>query len=209
MSSSCPSKNSCNFRSVSIENSGSLEIILGPMFSGKTSYLLRELNIYSVLGLKVLYINSSFDTRSTLAFSTHNPTIKSIGNIDSVYGSNLQQFVSLFSKYDVIGIDEAQFFPDIKGVVLDLVEKENKRVLVAGLVSNFRREIFGEIIYLITYCDSIIKLSSFCKVCSENRVIRQAHFTCKTITDTDIIDVGSGDKYLPLCRPCYLSLSSN
>ncbi|GAG63614.1 unnamed protein product [marine sediment metagenome] len=106
-----------------------LEIIIGPMFSGKSTELLRRLNIYATMKLNVLYVNSSFDDRATTMWSTHNPTMKSIGNIAATKVQNLSELneeitcvrgeeslKAHLSSFDVIGIDEAQFF----SVLLDL-----------------------------------------------------------------------------------------
>lgn len=189
---------------------GGLEVIIGNMFSGKTSYLLRELNIYSILGLKVLYVNNNLDTRSSKDFSTHNPIISSKGNIDSIsLGSVNSKTQKIILEYDVIGIDEAQFFLDLTKSVLELVEKYKKRVLVAGLCADFKREKFGEILNLVPYCDSLIKLSSFCIECSKNNIIREAQFSYLKPEKNEpsfsaTVVIGGNDKYTPLCRECYL-----
>jgi len=189
---------------------GGLELIIGPMYSGKTSCLLRELNIYAILGLKVLYVNSNFDTRSTKDFSTHNPIITSKGNIDCIItGSLSEHYKTTFLNYDVIGIDEAQFFLDLCFSVLELVEKHRKRVLVAGLCADFKREKFGEVLNLVPYCDTLIKLTSFCIECSKNNIIREAPFSYLKPSFNipyllQNVIIGSEDKYTALCRECYL-----
>ena len=61
----------------------SIDLIIGPMYAGKTTELLRMLNLFVEFGLNTLYINSNVDTRSSMNFSTHNPTIKSVGKVDS------------------------------------------------------------------------------------------------------------------------------
>ena len=70
---------------------GFLDIIIGPMFSGKTNYLLKEITVFSIMGAKVLYINHSLDNRSDSIFSTHNPLIndKEIKVFDSIKTNNL------------------------------------------------------------------------------------------------------------------------
>ena len=187
---------------------GFLDIIIGPMFSGKTNYLLKEITVFSIMGAKVLYINHSLDNRSDSIFSTHNPLIndKEIKVFDSIKTNNLSEVYDLCSNFMVIAIDEAQFFTGLKDFALDLVEKKGKRVIVAGLSGDFNRQTFGEIFSLISYCDRITKLSSFCKVCAADKKIKEAHFSHKksSLEDKDnIISIGGKDEYIPLCKTCY------
>ena len=71
----------------------SLNLIIGPMFSGKTTELIRQLNKFSSIGQKCIYINSSLDIRETTNFSSHNPSLKKIGdNIDSVKINNMNNY---------------------------------------------------------------------------------------------------------------------
>ena len=93
-------------------NNPTIDIIIGPMFAGKSTELIRRLNICAELGLKTLYVNSKLDGRSDKVFSTHNPTIGKIGKIDSKKVLDLLDID--FEQYDVIGIDEAQLFSEHK-----------------------------------------------------------------------------------------------
>lgn len=189
---------------------GFLDIIVGPMYSGKTNKLMSELNVYATMGASVLYINNSLDNRSQEDFSTHNPMVTSLGIIDGCKTENLYDIYSKCKNYLIIGIDEAQFFPDLKNFVLDLVEKEGKRVIVAGLNGDFKRESFGQILSLVSYCDRFTKLSSFCKICADHKKIKEAHFShlLKNIDNIkdDNICIGGKSEYIPLCRECYLKL---
>ena len=138
---------------ISIQSScGYIDLILGPMFSGKTSYLLRELLIFSKMGSNVLYINHSLDNRSEESFSTHNPMIEKdriISSLDMTKTDNLEKVYEMSKGYDIIGIDEAQFFKGLRSYVIDMSEKYGKRVIVASLSGNFKRELFGETVELI------------------------------------------------------------
>jgi thymidine kinase len=193
---------------ISIDNNnncGYLDIIIGPMYSGKTNYLLREMNIFSVMGSNVIYINHILDTRSDI-FSTHNSMIsKDIKDIKTVKTEKLHDLYDICKDFLVIAIDEAQFFNDLTDFVLNMVEKEGKRVIVAGLNGDFRRKVFGQILDLIPYSDKVTKLSAFCKLCSENKKIKEAHFSYKFEKDENSISIGGSEKYIPLCRECYIS----
>lgn len=191
---------------------GFLDIIVGPMYSGKTNKLMSELNVYSTMGASVLYINSSLDNRSDNDFSTHNPMLTTLGCVDGCKTETLYEMYSKCKNYLIIGIDEAQFFPDLKDFVLDLVEKEGKRVIVAGLSGNFKRESFGQIFDLVSYCDRFTKLSSFCQECASLKKIKEAHFSYRLMDkekNKENIHIGSKKEYIPLCRECYLNYEYN
>jgi thymidine kinase len=113
-----------------------IDIVFGPMFSGKTTETLRRLSIYHEMDLKVLYINSILDVRNKESFSTHNQTIQKIP-FDSLKTQDLKE-VNV-DKYDVVAVDEAQFFPNLKEIVLDWVECKNKIVVISGLNGDFKR----------------------------------------------------------------------
>jgi len=185
----------------SLSTRPSIDIIIGPMYSGKSSELIRRLNIYSDMGMKVIFINSSLDNRDTTRlFSTHNKTIGEV-EIPVIKLSRLSNFIH--TEYDVIGIDEAQFFNDLKDSVLNMVENFNKIVLIAGLNGDFRRQPFGHIIDLISYSDTVTKLHPFCSMCKENdSIIVPAQFT-KRIDKTDLNTILIGNRYIPVCRNCY------
>lgn len=199
---------SASFISIDQTNKcGFLDIIIGPMYSGKTNHLLSELNIFATMGAKSLYINSDLDTRTDEEFSTHNPMITKLPNVKGVKLSNLYDIYDMCKDYVVVAIDEAQFFKNLKSFVLDLVEKEGKRVIIAGLSGNYKREQFGEMMDLVSYCDRITKLSSFCKICSENKKIKEAHFSYRLIDQKDDVCIGGKTEYIPLCRECFLGMS--
>ena len=192
----------------SFSNNPSIDIITGPMYSGKSSELIRRLNIYVESGKRVLFVNSSLDNRDIeRIFSTHNNTIGTV-NINTVRLLTLHNLDT--TNYDVIGIDEAQFFTDLKDSVINMVDNFNKIVVIAGLNGDFRRQPFGQILDLIPYCDTIVKLHPFCFICKEkDTLITPALFTKKinnisnNISNNLNIDIGSYNKYMPVCRKCF------
>ena len=187
----------------------SLDIIMGPMFSGKSTELIRRLNIFSELNFPTLYINSKLDDRSSKDFSTHNPTIKSIGKIASIKLEHdfsielLQKNIDL-DTFNVIGIDEAQLFKGLEKVVIELVQKYNKKVIIAGLNGDYKREKFGEIIDLIPFADNVSKLNSVCSFCSvEKGQLIEAPFTKRMSDSIKTILIGGDSVYKAACRKCY------
>lgn len=185
----------------------SIELIIGPMFSGKSTELLRRLNICAEMDLRVLYVNSSLDDRTSTSFSTHNPTMTSVGKIKAIKAASLEGLDP--DTFDVIGIDEAQFIPNLKKDVVMLAESYRKQVLIAGLDGDFNRNKFGEIIDLIPLCDSIDKLFPFCTECwKRGGVVKKALFSFRTSDagTSAVVAIGAGDIYSPLCRRCYMAM---
>lgn len=187
---------------MSLPSSASLDIIFGPMYASKTSEVIRRLIIYHEIGLKVLYINTELDNRSDQAFSTHNKTIGQIPFKAVKSKTLLDQDVS---HYNVIAVDEAQFFPDLKNTVLHWVDKLGKIVIVSGLNGDFRRNPFGQINDLVPHADTVTKLTPFCSECVKKGVMRAAHFTKRTIPNKTEILIGGKEAYIPVCRQCYLA----
>lgn len=193
---------------------GQLTVILGNMFSGKTTTLLKLLFNEAAIGLKVLYINHDRDKRSDQPFSTHNPLYKQrlneMSNVKLLSVKKITDVLSEIEKYDIIGIDESQFFDNLKEDVQFIVESLNKKVIVSGLSSDFKREKFGQILDLIPISDDIIHLKSYCKNCAdkEPKIITEAIFTHIKSKTNKQIQIGGIDKYIPVCRLCYLELNS-
>ena len=186
----------------------SIDIIIGPMYSGKTTELIRLLNIYSEIGLKVLYVNSALDNRDgDAAFSTHNPVLEvNKSKIDCIKTININDIAMKCNLYDVIGVDESQLFVGLKRFVLPLVEVYGKKIILAGLNGDFKREPFGEILDLIPLCDNVIKLTPFCQTCSQKpkKVVRFAQFTKRIASDMEtIVVIGGKMSYIPVCRECF------
>jgi thymidine kinase len=151
--------------------------------------------------MKVLYLNSSKDNRTPDSFSTHNCTIGTLP-FESVKTDDLKVDIQNF---DVIGVDEAQLFTNLKSSVLNWVENEKKIVIISGLNGDFRRKPFGEVNELVSYCDSVTKLTPFCISCKRyNNTIRAAHFTKRTTGDESTVLIGGKDLYIPTCRECFL-----
>jgi len=166
-----------------------LHIVTGPMFSGKTTFLSNVLKTE-----KCLYVNHTFDNRSKGVFYSHNLNTMFSEKINCVKTDKLSD--ELIEKYDIIGIDESQFFKGIKDIILHWVEDLNKIVYVAGLNCDYKRNVFGEIMDLAIYADSIITLKATCK-CGIDAI-----FSKRLAQGNEQILVGSSE-YEPVCRLCY------
>jgi thymidine kinase len=170
---------------------GELHLIVGCMFSGKTTALLQIAKRLKSIGQSVKLINYAEDTRySNTDVTTHD---KHSCNIESHFTTDLD---SLDVKdYSVICINEAQFFTGLKKFCIDLINK-SKVVYVSGLDGDFKQRPFGEILELIPLCDTITRLHAFCKICKNGNF---AYFT-KRITDSQEQKLIGTDEYIPVCR---------
>ena len=195
-----------------------LDLIFGPMMACKTTELLRRLIVDTEIGCNVKYITHSHDTRlhsgKESQYSTHNPLLKhdeQISKIKMIKLSSMSQIfdegISNLSNIDVIGIDEAQFFDDLYEVVKTLVEKHSIKVIVSGLDGDSNRQTFGKILSLIPLADSVVKILPYCMNCSTKKKRVLAPFTYKKSMSSSLVDVGGCDKYMPVCRECYLKLT--
>lgn len=178
-----------------------LDLIIGPMFSGKTSELINIYNKYKISNVKgVLLINHFTDNRYTdNSFLVTHSNIKE----ECILLNNLTVLLKdekLLSN-KVFLINEGQFFDDLFNVVLELVEKHNKIVYIAGLDGDFNRNKIGQILDLIPYCDNIIKKKSICEKC---KLLENGLFTYKKQKNNKVIEIGGKDLYIPLCRKCFI-----
>lgn len=185
----------------------SLEIIFGCMFSGKSSELRSRLTRYADVDLKVLYINHSKDKRVTVSFdeymSTHDSGFQKMSSkVTKIKAPSLDD-IDVVS-FQIIGIDEAQFFNNIDSVIRKWVLTLRKRVIIASLDLDFKLRPFGEVHNLVGLCapGGLKKLSAICKMCDPND-LRDAGYTLKISEDDSLLDPGGSDKYLPVCLPCY------
>ena len=174
---------------------GFLEIILGPMFSGKTTRLIEIYNKYKHTKQNVIAINYTLDTRyDDKMLSTHDKI-----KIPCVFSENITSLLdtSDIVNADVILINEGQFFQDIVSTVKTLVEVMHKRVYICGLDGDFERNKFGNLLDLIPFCDNVTKLHSNCHSCSTDAI-----FSHRTSQEAGQVVIGSLN-YVPLCRKCY------
>lgn len=180
---------------------GVLKLILGPMYSGKSTELIRIYNKYSIKK-KVLVINHSSDTRyGENKVITHNNN-----NIYSVSLDNLTQFKNNIHEYQVILIDEGQFFNDLYEFCKFISDTTEKTIYIFGLSGDFKRNKFGQILDLIPICDDIKHLKSICNNCSD---LNEASFTCRIDNSNNKqISVGSTEQYIPVCRNCWLKYNT-
>jgi thymidine kinase len=200
---------------MSQDNKAYLELIIGPMFSGKTSKLLAIYNQCKFCNIPVQVINHADDIRyHDSMLSTHDknmiPCIQAesldelwnYNKIEEHYNDSAEKHFRLRSA-KVILINEAQFFPDLFKVVSDML-RERKQVYICGLDGDFQRKRFGELLELIPLCDKVTKLTSLCSLCKNGE---PGIFSMRLTKETQQTLIGSNN-YIPVCRGCYETAQS-
>jgi len=200
-----------NKTTMTTSNTGYLEIILGPMYSSKSTRLVEIYKQCKFCNIPVSIINHTIDKRyHDTMLSTHDKVMApclqanklsdiwtNSGFIES--GNQSDKYANkLLRSSDVILINEGQFFPDLYEIVVDMLNN-NKKVYVCGLDGDFERKKFGTILDLIPLCDKVNKLTSLCSLCRDGT---PGIFSMRLTTETEQTVVGS-DNYIPVCRKCY------
>lgn len=178
---------------------GRIEIIIGPMFSGKTTELIRRIKRMNLADKKCLVIKYKSDNRYSVdSISTHDHQLYKASSCE-----NLLDLKNLVDSYDTIGIDEGQFFTDLLEFC-DLCVLKGKTIIVSGLDADFKLQPFGKIIHLIPKAESVVKLTSVCMLCKS----KEGFFSQKISGDKDLIqDIGGSEKYISVCRECHFTTS--
>ncbi len=173
---------------------GSIEIITGSMFSGKTEELIRRLRRAQFAGLKVEIFKPSLDNRySELRVVSHDEK-----SIVSTPVDNAASIQLLAGDVDVVGIDEAQFFDDSVIDVCNSLADNGVRVIVAGLDMDFMGKPFGPIPKLLSVAEYITKVHAICMRCGN-----LAQYSFRKSVEEQVVLLGEKDKYEPLCRTCF------
>jgi thymidine kinase len=172
-----------------------LQLILGPMFSGKTTELVRRMKRYQVAKRSVIVVKYANDTRYDKEMvSTHDLIkMKALSCVKLMGDIEVQ-----VREYDVVGIDEGQFFPDIVQFC-ELMLAEGKTVVVAALDGTFQRKPFGTLLQLVPLSHSVDKLLAVCMICHK----KDAPYTRRLISDTKLEIVGGSEIYSASCEECF------
>lgn len=181
---------------------GSIHVILGCMFSGKTTELLRNVKRYKSIGRTTMVINYSMDTRygnnSVISHDSINVPAFMVSNLDDIF-----QNKDLFDEYtnsQYIFINEGQFFGGLKNFCENAANKDNKIVFVCGLDGDYKQQKFGEMIDLIPVSETVVKLHALCKVCGLD-----ASFTRRIVNNDETVLIGNDNMYEAVCRKHYFT----
>lgn len=177
---------------------GKLIVITGPMFSGKSGELQRQVRRLRLAGKKCLIVKHAWDTRygKPNECCTHDQQ-----TMPALSTRCLFPIIGNCSEFDVIGIDEGQFFTDIVEFVDEIVENRGKIVIVAALDSTFEGKPFGRVSELVCRSESFVKLTAICQDCGN-----EASFSVRRVDfvgERKVIEViGAADIYESVCRGC-------
>lgn len=181
--------------------SGSIHLIVGPMFAGKTTALLKRVEAEASAGRRVALVKSDKDTRYGLAsIVSHDGRQMPCWAVSSLANFRSQIGEEEYAKLDLIGIDEGQFLKDLYSFCQVAADYEGKTLIVAGLDGDFQRNKFGSILDLVPLADSVVKLSSHCELCG-----KPASFTFRKTDNRNKEVIGGTDIYMPVCRQHYFS----
>ncbi|XP_046554538.1 thymidine kinase, cytosolic-like [Haliotis rubra] len=172
---------------------GQIQIIFGPMFSGKTTELMRRMKRYMIASFSCMILKSAKDDRyDKHDISTHDRIM-----MPAIAAYELMSHTPEALKCDVIGIDEGQFFPDIVEFA-DAMAEKGKIVIVAALDATFQKKGFGDILNLVPLAEHVVKLSAVCMNC-----YNEASFSKRKGNETEVVLIGGPEKYLAVCRACF------
>lgn len=176
---------------------GKLEVICGPMFSGKTTELIARLKAHAAAGRRVLAVKPARDTRYGMGvLVTHDG--RSLGAAEMERGAELTQAMVGEDGVEVLGVDEAHFFgAELVGPCRELIAR-GVLVIIAGVERDHRGEPFEPFPALLCEADSVTKLSGPCAVCGGPAVHSQRMFA-----NEDAIAVGGAGQYQARCRGCF------
>jgi len=173
---------------------GSLEVITGSMFSGKTEELIRRLRRAQFAGLKVEIFKPSLDKRySETRVVSHDDK-----SIVSTPVDHATAILLLAGDVNVVGIDEAQFFDNAIVDVCNKLADKGIRVVIAGLDMDFMGKPFGPMPALLAIAEFVTKVHAICMHCGN-----LAQYSFRKSDEDQVVVLGEKDKYEPLCRTCY------
>lgn len=174
-------------------STGRIEVIIGPMFSGKSTELLRRLKRYRAAGVPFVLLKWRADNRyATDEVHTHDHDSMPALSVDSIEGAR-----AVLEEPMVVGIDEGQFFGDLL-VMCEELANAGKVVIVAALDGTFERRPFEQVAALVSRAERVEKLSAICSRCAA-----PAAFTKRLCGGNALIAIGGSESYKAVCRGCW------
>ncbi len=173
---------------------GRIEVVCGSMFSGKTEELIRRMRRAEFARQRVVIFKPTVDTRYSLddvVSHDHHSIVSTPVDVSS-------SILLLSSGFDVVGIDEAQFFDEGLAMVCNQLANQGVRVIVAGLDMDFQGKPFGPIASLLAMADEVTKVHAICVRCGA-----LAYVSHRLVHDEKRVLLGEKNEYEPLCRECY------
>ncbi len=177
------------------QHDGTIEVICGSMFSGKTEELIRRIKRAQIANQNVEIFKPELDKR----YDEHDVVSHNQNAISSVPVESSSQILLYASDNEVVGIDEAQFFDDELPNVCNQLADSGVRVIVAGLDMDFKGKPFGPMPALLSIADFVTKVHAICIQCGA-----LAQFSFRKVKNDKQVMLGETESYVPLCRNCYI-----
>jgi len=176
---------------------GNLELVIGPMFAGKSTEIIKRVRLLKIINKKYLIVKPKIDNR----YIDEKITSHNLETIDCRIINNLNEIKdSEINEIDTLIIDEGQFFCDLFENVIRWIDNFLINIIVAGLDGDFQRKPFGQILNLIPLSNKCIKLNSVCNICKDGT---EAPFSHRHIKSDETILIGGSESYIPVCRKHY------
>ena len=175
---------------------GSIEVICGSMFSGKTEELLRRLKRAQFAKLDIAVFKPKIDNR----YDTKKVVSHDENTINAIPVDCARSILQLVNQAQVVAIDEAQFFDSDLIAVCDELANAGIRVIIAGLDMDFLAKPFGVIPQILAIAEHITKVHAICVDCSAI-----ANHSYRKTTDITLVKLGKKEEYKALCRNCFSS----
>lgn len=179
---------------------GSIEVVCGSMFSGKTEELIRRMKRAQFAKLKVEIFKPTIDVR----YSEEQVVSHDHNAIPSTPVDSSQNILLMANDVDVVGIDEAQFFDMGIVDVCNELAKRGVRVICAGLDMDYKGVPFGPMPALMAIADDVYKTHAICVRCGD-----LAYVSHRTVSSDKRVLLGETESYEPLCRTCYEKAKKN
>lgn len=182
---------------------GYISLIIGCMFAQKTTELLRRVRRYKSIGYKVLVVNFIGDTRyGEECIASHDKEVEKAACVDKL--SKIDALVRS-GEYNVIAIDEGQFFTDLYEYVTAWADQLPVHIVISGLDGTSERTAFGDMLRLIPHAEEVERLSAFCAVCRDGTVATYSKYFGEQPKYENGVAIGGAEAYRPVCRKHFLS----
>lgn len=178
-----------------------IDLIIGPMFAGKSTELIRRARRFRTIGKNMFVINHVFNNRyGSTAITTHDDVLLTPDLITDDLREALGH--ELYLNADVIVIEELQFFVNAADVLMQMADRDNKHIVASGLSGSAERMPMGDISQIICLADSIKFVTALCPYCCDGT---PAPFSKRIVIADGTVDVGGSDKYVAACRKHLLT----
>ncbi|MBM3413608.1 MAG: thymidine kinase [Bacteroidetes bacterium] len=176
------------------ERKGSIEVICGSMFSGKTEELIRRLKRVRIANQRIAVFKPFIDNR----YAEEKIVSHDTNFFDSIPIRISKEIFNKIENVDVVGIDEAQFFDPEIADCCDLLAFRGIRVIVAGLDMDYLGKPFGPMPQILAKADYVTKLHAICQQCGGI-----ANYSYRKVANEEQVMLGATDSYEARCRKCY------